>query len=101
MSLQLAVASYIYIHHALKKKRKERRLWQMQLYTCWEVERGSSLVADLNFQSVRGLYNDFTRMSPSEFEFLINLIGKKNLKKGHSVDESHFSSRTFGTDAMF
>jgi hypothetical protein len=41
------------------------------------VYGGSSLLADLNFQSVSGLYKNFTRMSPSEFEFLINLIGEK------------------------
>jgi hypothetical protein len=68
MSLQLA---------ALKKKRKERRWWQRQLYTSREVYSGSGLLADLNFQSVSGLYKNFTRMSPSEF--LINLIGEKNL----------------------
>jgi hypothetical protein len=45
------------------------------------VYSGSSLLADLNFQSVSGLYKNFTRMSPSEFEFLINLIGEKNLEK--------------------
>ena len=100
MSLQLARASYVYIHYALKKKRKERRWWQTQLYTSREVYSGSSLVADLNFQSVSGLYKNFTRMSPSEFEFLINLIGK-NLEKGHSVQESHFCSRKVGTDATF
>jgi len=33
MSLQLAAASYIYIHHALKQKRKER-----MVVTC-HVER--------------------------------------------------------------
>ena len=37
----------------------------------------SSLLADLNFQPVSGLYKNFTRMSPSEFECLINLIGEK------------------------
>ena len=79
MSLQLAAASYIYIHYALKKKRKERRWWQTQLYTSREVY--SSLLADSNFQSVSGLYKNFTRMSPSEFEFLINLIGEKISKK--------------------
>jgi hypothetical protein len=42
---------------------------------------GSSLLAELNFQLVSGLYKNFTRMSPSEFEFLINLIGEKILKK--------------------
>ena len=45
------------------------------MYSC------SSLLADLNFQSVSGLYKNFTRMSPSEFEFLINLIGEKIFKK--------------------
>jgi hypothetical protein len=68
MSLQLAAASYVYI---LKKKRKERRWWQRQLYTRREVYSGLSLLADLNFQLVRGLYKNVTRMSPSEFEFLI------------------------------
>jgi len=81
MSLQLAAASYIYIHYALKKKRKERLLWQTQLYTNREVYSGSSLLADWNFQSVSGLYKNFSRISPSEFEFSINLIGQKILKK--------------------
>jgi hypothetical protein len=81
MSSQLAAASYIYIHYALKKKRKERRWWQTHLYTRREVYSGSSLLADLNFQSFSGLYKNFTRMSPSEFEFLINLIGEKVSKE--------------------
>jgi hypothetical protein len=79
--LQLAAASYIYIHYALKKKRKERQWWQRQLYTSREVYSGSSLLADLNFQSASGLYKNFARISPSEFEFLINLFGEKISKK--------------------
>jgi len=39
------------------------------------------LLADLNFQSVSGLDKNFTRMSPSEFEFSINLTGEKISKK--------------------
>jgi hypothetical protein len=101
MSLQLAAASYIYIHYALKKKRNERRWWQRQLYTSREVYSGSSMLADLNFQSVSGLYKNFTKMSPSEFEFLINLVGEETLEKRHSVQESHFCSRKVGTDATF
>jgi len=81
MSLQLTAASYIYIYYTLKKKRKERWLWQRQLYTIREVYSGSSLLADLNFLSVSVLYKNFTRMSPSEFEFVINLIGEKISKK--------------------
>jgi hypothetical protein len=34
------------------------------------------LLADLNFQSVSGLYKHFTRMSPAEFESLSHLTGK-------------------------
>jgi len=45
------------------------------------VYSGSSLLADLNFQPVSELYKNFTRMNPSEFELLINLIGEKNLEK--------------------
>jgi len=45
------------------------------------VYSGSSLLADLNFQPVSGLYKNVTRMSPSESEFLINLIGEKISKK--------------------
>ena len=41
----------------------------------------SGLLTDLNFQSVSGLYKNFTRMSPSESEFLINLTGHKISKK--------------------
>jgi hypothetical protein len=67
MSLQLAVALYvyiyiyiyIYIYYALKKKRKEWRWWQRQLYTSRKVYSGSSLLADLNFQSDSGLYKNF------------------------------------------
>jgi hypothetical protein len=67
MSLQLAAASYIYIYYALKKKRKEQVWWQRQLYTSREVYSGSRLLTDFSFQSVSGLYKNFTRMSPSEF----------------------------------
>jgi len=101
MFLQLAVASYIYINYALKKKRKERRWWQAQLYTSKEVYSDWSLLADLNFQSVSVLYENFTGKSPSEFEFLNHWIGEKNLEKGHSVQENHFCSRKPGTDATF
>ena len=51
---------------------------------------GSSLLADWNLQSVSGLYKNFTRMSPSEFEFLINLIGEKMLKKDTALRKSIF-----------
>ena len=74
VSLQLAAASYIYMHYALKIRKKQRRWWQTQLYTNREVYSGSSLLRDLSFQSACGLYKNFTRMSTTEFEFLITLM---------------------------
>jgi hypothetical protein len=38
------------------------------------VYSASSLLADLSYQSVSGLYKNFTRMSRTEFEYLIHLI---------------------------
>ena len=82
----------------------------VKLYTNTELYSGLSLLADLNFQSVSGLYKNFTRLSPIEYEFLINLIGgEKNLEKRSrrsgktflfrkdiSVQERHFcSGKTF------
>ena len=101
MSLQLAAASCIYIHYALKKKRKEWPWWQRQLYTSREVFSGSRLLADLNFQSVSGLYKDFTRMFPGEFEFLINLIGEKISKEGTAFRKAISVQERFGTDTKF
>jgi hypothetical protein len=54
------------------------------------VRSGSSLLAELSFHSVSGLYKNFTRMSPSEFEFLIHFIwegggGDTTFRKAISV----------------
>jgi hypothetical protein len=58
MSLQLAAASYIYIHYALKKKRKERRWWQRQQYTSREVYSGyRNAFSIVLFALVNAYYN--------------------------------------------
>jgi hypothetical protein len=74
MSLQLAAASYIYIHYAGPGGGGQLRWWQTQLDSSSEVYSASSLLADLNYQSVSGLHRNVTRMSPTEFEYLIHLI---------------------------
>jgi hypothetical protein len=65
--------------YALRFKGKEKRAAVVAKATVdsREVYSGSSLLADWNFQSVSGLYKNLTRISPNEFEFLINLIGEK------------------------
>jgi hypothetical protein len=78
----LAVSScFVYIYIYLKKKRKGWRWRQMQVYRGSKVCSGSCILADLSFRSVSGLYKNFTRMSPSAFEFLINFIRGKISKK--------------------
>jgi hypothetical protein len=52
------------------------------------VCKQGSLLADLNLPSARGLYKNFTRLYPSEFELLLHLIRGKNLELGHEVQEN-------------
>jgi hypothetical protein len=72
--------AHLYILH-FKEKEKRVAVVARQLYTNRKVYSGSSSLVDLNFQSVSGLYKNFTRMSPSESEFLTNLIGEQMSKK--------------------
>ena len=58
------------------------------------------MLADLNIQSVSGLYKNFTRTSLSEFEFLNNLIGEKVLKKETAFRKAISVQESFGTDAL-
>ncbi|PNF16668.1 hypothetical protein B7P43_G06003 [Cryptotermes secundus] len=66
-NLTVAAAAYIYLHYAIKGRRtKSRRLWISPIYASRKVYNGSNLLADLNFQSVSGMYKNFTRMHPSK-----------------------------------
>ncbi|KAJ8892183.1 hypothetical protein PR048_004763, partial [Dryococelus australis] len=49
--------------------------------TSREHYSGTSLLADLRFHHVGGLYKNFTRMHPTDFEFLLSLIGHKISKQ--------------------
>lgn len=42
---------------------------------------GTTMLADLKFQHVSGLYKNFTRMHPTDFEFLLSEVGLKIAKK--------------------
>ena len=48
-----------------------------KLYTVRKAYSGRHLLQDLKFQAISGLYKNFTRMSPTDFEYLINVIGPK------------------------
>jgi hypothetical protein len=64
---------FISVNDILSKneKRKEKRGWQTQL--CRTVYYD----AELKFQTISGQYEKVTGMVPTDFEFLINLIGQK------------------------
>jgi len=86
-------ASSGFVHlYTLRFKSKEKRAAVVAKASVHK--QGSSLLAELNFQPVSGLYKNFTRMSPSEFVFLINMIGEKisrkdtAFRKAISVQES-------------
>lgn len=74
--MDIAAAAYIVMDYLVKKKKRQRRWWHTQLYNR-TMYSGNQLLLDLKFQAVSGLYKNFTRMSPTDFEFLINLIGPK------------------------
>ncbi|XP_022177580.1 uncharacterized protein LOC111038683 [Myzus persicae] len=81
MSLQIAAAAYIYIHLALKKNSKRRRRWwTTHLYTRREETGGNTLLQDLRTQEINGQFQNFMRMTSTDFDFLINLIGPKIVK---------------------
>lgn len=95
--MEVAAAAYIVMDYLVKNKRKkDRRWWQLQLYS--NRSHADNLLCDLKYQSVSGLYKNFTRMSPVDFEYLINMIGPKisrldtNWRKAISVSFSPFLS---------
>lgn len=54
------------------RKRLERRWWKTKLY-----KRRSSLLVELKSQQISGQYKNFTRMSPTDFEYLLTIIAPK------------------------
>jgi len=77
------VLQHIYIHLSLKKKEKRKKMMVDILYigSNAQTENSNTLLADLKFQEISGQYKNFTRMSPTDFEYLINLIGPKIAKQ--------------------
>jgi hypothetical protein len=82
MSLQLAAAAYIYIHYAEKKIQGKTAAMVAKATV---LKQGSvkcfKFISTIELQSVNGLYKNVTRMSPTEFGYLIHLIGKRISKK--------------------
>lgn len=88
MSSRVAAAAYIFISLALKQSRRKRRWWQTQLFAHRLHFSGSTLLTDLRTQEINGQFQNFLRMSSSDFDYLINLIGPKTEKTYTAIRES-------------
>jgi hypothetical protein len=62
----------------IKKDKKGRRWWRTELY---RKRVGNELMQDLKFQHVSEHYKNLTRMSPTDFDKLLTMIGPKISKK--------------------
>ena len=81
-NIQVAAAAYIYIymHYFTWIERNKRRWWKSRLYNRRVEYSGRELLADMIFQEISGHYKNFTRMSSTDFEHIINLVGPKIMK---------------------
>ncbi len=87
--MDVAAAAYILMHYIIhKKKKNSRRWWQLRLHEQRAEYGGRNLLRDLKFQSVSGIYKNFTRMSPTDFDFLLNLIGPRIERKNTKFREA-------------
>lgn len=74
----IASAAYVVIRSVLEqKKKRDKRWWITQFYKSRQIYSGSTLLRDLKFQECSGQFQNFVRMSSTDFEEIINMIGPK------------------------
>lgn len=81
-------AAFKIIHNHYKNKMKDRskrRWWVRQLLQRRKTYSGDCFISDLHASD---LFNNFTRMSNADFEFLICVIGPKVAKQNTNFRES-------------
>ncbi|CAH1995141.1 unnamed protein product [Acanthoscelides obtectus] len=61
-----------------KKKRRQRRWWRTNLF---KKRSGTGVLMDLKSQEISGQYKNFTRMTPTDFENLLQRIGPQISKQ--------------------
>ena len=82
----ISAAAFIIRKKTSKKKIKnKKRWWVRQFFQRRKIYSGENFILDLYDGD---LLNNFTRMSSSDFEFLINLIGPQVAKQNTNYRES-------------
>jgi hypothetical protein len=67
----IASAAYILTHNLIDVYKRPRRYQQHALY---KERSGSAFLLDLKTQKLGGNYKNFTRLNPTDFEYLMFLI---------------------------
>ena len=95
MSLQVASATFIFVRQMLCRRRKwrERRWWQRELYRERFVYSGTSLLADLKCQEFSGRYKKIYSNGTSRFWTTDEFSRSENCEKGYQIPSSYSSSR--------
>lgn len=73
-SVLVVSAAYILLHYLIEDYKHPRRWWQGDFY---KRKANSNLLLDLKSQEISGHFKNFTRISPTDFEYLLNLVGPK------------------------
>lgn len=81
--VSFACAAYILIDALLDNYKRPRRWWTHRMYR----ERNNLLFL-LKNQQISGHYKNFTRITPSDFEYLMNSIGPKIERKNTAFREA-------------
>ncbi|KAL4713424.1 hypothetical protein ACJJTC_010409 [Scirpophaga incertulas] len=73
MYQMVASAAFIFMYNILDNYKSPRRFWQSEIFK--DRNRCNNLVMNMKSQEISGHFKNFTRMSSTDFEYLINLIG--------------------------
>jgi len=72
----------------ISKQRRRRRWWMTSLFKSREQYRGMDLMNDLKSEMEYGLFQNFCRMNPTDFEFLFNRVAPEISKNDTSFREA-------------
>jgi hypothetical protein len=79
--IEVASAAFILMGWCYLQKKNHKRWWQANLYRDRSVNGASNLLNILKNQEISGQYKNFIRMSSTDLEYLLNVIGPRVAKE--------------------